>query len=839
MIQNQTTLPGRNAFTRLNPRHTGDIMSTRSRTGLLLARTMGAALTALLLTISSITQAKEEPDYGENWGEWRALGGGYVGRRRVPPPRAKTPATQRQLAGAWKEGRRGNARLGDVTGSSGARATALALQNGTEVNALWLRTISEGLHEVSVTDLAAELGEPEKRIRRKAKKGKLSLTNAGNPVSWHFDPATDGILFAAETNNTFFTDENAYRFSLDSRKALPMVVNNGSPSGSSGYETSFVDTLVFEEEPDWYYSVMVVQSEPDADYWYWDYLFGGSKDFIKLDLPVPNPDQDSSDLARLSVTLRGATDLEDGVDHRVYVEINDTELYLHDSQMIDGHYVVSWDGFEAKTLVADLEPGLLVPGNNVVRIHTQDPAGVHPLQWLDTVEIDYPRQPVAVDGELWLHNVEAGVQTATGFASENLMIIESPTGAAVLRKDITVEQNIITGDWSVTFDVENAGNDYLIVEASATQQPMLAPDYKSTLAKRNNLADYLIIAPRDFTATAEALAEHRRGRFGFVRIAWLDDIYDEFNGGREDPNAIASFLRRVQSAWALEPEYVVIIGKGTLDHKNRMDYSDSYVPVLLAGTPWGAASSDDRFLGNYRHSMPAIGRISVGILPVTDDTHAEQEGLDYVQKIVEYEAIGLGGSGAVLVADNPDEAGDFHLNLYAIAEQLDAMGVNPVRKLFHLSAVEDPVGDELRNPATWETRFVNYDGHGSISTMGDNSERFLSTTDAATLTNEIQPVFAALTCSVGNDVQMGRRSLAGALVLNSGGGAIAAVVPSGLSLDHDAHQLNSALVDNLFFGGGQSVGASLRDAKISTLNDISEFMPKIYSVAGDPAVLLR
>ena len=83
----------------------------------------------------------------------------------------------------------------------------------------------------------------------------------------------------------------------------------------------------------------------------------------------------------------------------------------------------------------------------------------------------------------------------------------------------------------------------------------------------------------------------------------------------------------------------------------------------------------------------------------------------------------------------------------------------------------------------------------------------------------------------------GMRSLAGALVLNPEGGAMSALAPTGLSLDDDAQVLGNVFVDTLF--NGESIGEAIRATKSLTEDEISTFMPRIYSVVGEPVVYAR
>jgi hypothetical protein len=281
----------------------------------------------------------------------------------------------------------------------------------------------------------------------------------------------------------------------------------------------------------------------------------------------------------------------------------------------------------------------------------------------------------------------------------------------------------------------------------------------------------------------------------------------------------------------MAPSVVVIIGNGTLDHKDRMGYADSFVPIRMASTPWALAASDDRLLNN---NHPRLQRFAVGRLPIT----SEQEGLAYVEKLKAYEsgAFDVRRYQALLVADNPDKGGDFHANADRLATALvSAAGFDGVRGLYH---PRDAVRTNLRLSSAWDVGYVSYDGHGSTAQAGNGSERFITAADAALLQNTVHPIFTALTCAAGDYAVPGTRSLAGALVLNPAGGAMASLAPTGLSLDKDAQRLGAAFVDSLY-AGSNTVGDALLEAETLTEGAISDFIPHVYSVVGEPAVYAR
>lgn len=767
-------------------------------------------MATLLVAVSPVLYADVEnrPDADDGWSQWTSLGQGYVARRKEPPKVKQLEAEAKKLA-------RPENRLKTTAAKSNASVIEKTGKAGQSPLALWLRTGAEGLYRVSMDDLAAALEKSAKILRHKAMKGKFSLTNAGQPVPWYFDADEDELLFVGEAYDNFYTDENVYKFTDNGAQAMLMAVSEAAPIIGFGYEWPFREMLKFEEEPDYSFITWVVADQPAADYWFWERLFGVYKDLIDVELKAPDPA--ATGTAQIRVRLRGASNLYPGDDHHVYAELNGEPI----------GQAVNWDGFNEVILVADFDQSLLKPdGKNTLLLHSDYSLRTNSVQWLDDIELSYERAPIADNGSLWLHNTAAGVQTVTGFTDKNILVIESPVGTPVLRNDALIETDW-NGGWTVTFET-SADVDYLVAEREALQTPALVLAPRPRLKELNNRADYLVVAPREFEGTAKALATYRNRRFKYVNIVWLDEIYAEFSAGKVDPTAITRFMDWTKN-WRTSPSYVTLIGKGTIDQKDRMGYGDSFLPVAMTSSPWGLAVSDQRLLAGDDEASFAIGR-----LPITTDI----EGLAYIDKLINYESSipGMERYEAVLFADNPDVAGDFHANSEALSQRLlDTNGFDRVTALYHPG---DAVRDSMIDSATWETGYVSYDGHGSAAQVGDDLEKFISSADAALLGNYTYPLFTALTCASGDYSLPGVRSLAGALVLNPSGGAIASFAPTGLSLDADAQILGTAFVDSLF-AGETTIGSAVRDAKERTAIHISTFMPPLYSVVGEPAIYAR
>jgi|GEM_PF-843637 hypothetical protein len=727
-----------------------------------------------------------------------------------------SPSTTSLSTASPSSGTLSTATLGMLQLSTSGRSTAGGepmTASAVQFPPIWLYTDTAGLHGITLSEIAAESGMDVEHLRTLATAGEMTLLNGVQnemqPVPWHFDATGDLLLFTAEKYETFLTAGNAYLLQqTDASDSLQMATLTGPAPTSEGQATPFRETLHFEEEGDMMFFLWLNPSNPDARYWYWSYMFDSYKPQIQVALTVPNPT--STGTAQLRVALHGYTDLYEGDDHQVTVFLNDVQVGS----------TLSWDAVTAAEFVADFDQGLLnADGNNTLTL--QGSEGGQLLTW---VEIDYDRSPAAEQGELWLHDAAAGIQAVDGFSSSAILVIEEPTGDAVLRNDTFKYQNS-TG-WAVAFDAA-PGKDYLVTELPEADLPLVDAREQTDLMSTANRADYLIIYPREFDETAAALVAHRQLSYDHVMQVSLDDIYKQFGSGREDPLAIGRFMDHVRTAWTTTPSVVMLIGKGSGDRKDSMGYGDNFMPVLMAENPWALAPSDSRLLGVEDGVEDfAIGRLSIV---------SNLEGIKYVQKLQAHETAILGPEPyrASVVADDPDAGGNFPEDADDLAQQLGGLGYSPVTKLYHPGGNDTSVRSSLISADTWESGFVSFSGHGSATTLGGYNENFMDVDDAVALDNSAFPVFSALTCTVGFDGYPGTRSLGSTLVL-SDGGAIATLAATGLSLNTDAHVLGSYFVDNL--AAGETVGDALMIAKQQTQGQIGDFMAKMYRVIGDPTV---
>ena len=115
----------------------------------------------------------------------------------------------------------------------------------------------------------------------------------------------------------------------------------------------------------------------------------------------------------------------------------------------------------------------------------------------------------------------------------------------------------------------------------------------------------------------------------------------------------------------------------------------------------------------------------------------------------------------------------------------------------------------------------------------------LVTEDVAEMTNgERTPLISALTCVVGRIDIPDFDTLAEALLLKSGGGAVALWSPAAFSMNADAKRLGGHHVATIADGNHTTIGESVRAALAAYLagDHDDDDLPRKMFLLGDPAV---
>jgi hypothetical protein len=353
------------------------------------------------------------------------------------------------------------------------------------------------------------------------------------------------------------------------------------------------------------------------------------------------------------------------------------------------------------------------------------------------------------------------------------------------------------------------------------------------LRSARNQADYLLVAPPEFLAAAEPLLARRRSEGLSTKAVSVAEIYEQFGHGEAGPEAIKEFLEYAYQGWARPSvRYVLLLGDASYDPKAYLGPgTTNWIPGYPVKTSYLWTVSDPAYASvNGEDLVPdvAVGRLSASSVD-------EAESL--VAKVLAYEDGGgdLGGR-AVLVSDNADGAGNFEAEADEIASTV--LEGRSVEKIYYS---QEGTNTRSRIVSAFDggASFVSYVGHGGTAIWA--SENIFNDWDVASLAPQSrQPVLMTMNCLNGFFHFPGMNSLAEQLLKAEGRGAIAAVSPSGLSVDEPAHLYHKAVLEEILSGRHARLGDAILAAQedYATSGALPELL-SIYHLFGDPALRLR
>jgi hypothetical protein len=373
-----------------------------------------------------------------------------------------------------------------------------------------------------------------------------------------------------------------------------------------------------------------------------------------------------------------------------------------------------------------------------------------------------------------------------------------------------------------------------VVSADAVREPEVRAPLRTSLRRGTNQADYLMIGPREFLDAAAPLLALRKRQGLVSRAVSLEEIDSEFGFGESHPAAIRDFLSYAYHHWKKPaPKYVLLLGDGTYDFRDYLGTGvKNQLPPMMVKTSYLWTASDAAYAAvNGTDPLPdvAIGRLPAASL---DEVRV------LVAKLLEYEASPTAGAGAsVLVADDPDTAGDFEQDAEEIATTL--LASRSPRRIYLRSLGADATRQAVVDAFDEGAGLVSYMGHGGIQIWA--SENIFDLSGVGTLAPQPQqPLVLTMNCLNGYFHFPYFNSLAEELVKAEGKGAIAAIAPSGLSLNEPAHRFHKEFLGELVSRKHRRLGDAFMAAQsaYATSGVFTELL-SIYHLFGDPALTLR
>lgn len=371
--------------------------------------------------------------------------------------------------------------------------------------------------------------------------------------------------------------------------------------------------------------------------------------------------------------------------------------------------------------------------------------------------------------------------------------------------------------------------------------------------------DYLVITPQSFISQARRLANLRGSVSGLTtRVVSLEEIYTEFNSGKQDIAAIRNFIRYVYANASSENnrlKYVALMGDTSVDYKNRLPNNNNILPTYQNigsfATTSSSFMSDDFFamMDSSEGNMVASDLMDLAVGRIVADTPQLADLM--ITKIEDFEkrpSYASWRNNFLLISDDVDEDWE-HSQIQVQLDNLgDEISLNKpainVKKI-HTDAfqqISSAGGDrypEVNKAITDEVELgvsvVNYFGHGGEDGLGQ--ERLVTVGNVQSWRNPNRyNVFVTVTCEF-TKFDNPLRITAGELSYHNPQGGPVSMITTTRAIGVGAGvSFNNTLAPFLF--DYQNQGYTVGEAVMLTKNNLGGNGKRIVFYIGDPALKL-
>ncbi len=719
---------------------------------------------------------------------------------------------------------------------------------------------ADGIHQITcaqLRDLGVDVASPVTKTLQIFKQGtELGINVAGN--TWSTCSSGDYIEFFGQAANTKYTNTNIYWLTYDPTGAVTgkrVARRDGSGAGSA--PAPFTDTIHIEQ------NLIYVPAYPPGveglEHWYWNYV-SQAYGMLSRDYPVQiDYLATGSYSATLQVDFIG---LNSGNHH--------TLVYVNGNLISD----TVWSGSVERQATITFPQSYLVAGANTIRVSEPNDVDSSDAIFANYFNLSYMRPFTATGDVLRFNQAASGTwqYQITGFTNSTIEAfdITDQFNVAWITPTITPGSPYSTLQFT---DASAPPRAYYALTATQRKTPTITLDTASNWRNPNNGADYIIISHGDFIPSVQPLATWRDTQLPRVQVVDVQDIYDEFNDGLIDPQAIRDFLAYAYGNWqAPAPWFVLLVGDGTYDPKGycatpgvcsfTTTNATLIPPYLRMVDPWyGETASDNRLVAFGDGSGDTLPDMAIGRLPANNATEASA----MVSKILNYEQnppAGFWRSTISFVADSKytasgaiDGAGDFWASS-------DELYTNPLyapasltkERIYYNRCPSCPAPPyPTYTPASTARAailsainagrlIVNYVGHGGHLVW--SSDSIFSTTDLSELTNGgATPVMLEMTCLTGffHSPSSSLTSLAETHVRAAGKGTVASWAATGLGLDAGHSYLNKGFLNAVMNQGIAELGTAASYGKSYLIANAGGYVDLVdtYTLFGDPASRLQ
>jgi len=499
-------------------------------------------------------------------------------------------------------------------------------------------------------------------------------------------------------------------------------------------------------------------------------------------------------------------------------------------------------------------------GSMNIKLDYPQAAGYESKGWLDFIEVNSIRKLIKEDGMLKFGVLKPGFEqlkyAISGLSQQNTIW------------DITDLFNIGMYPFQLTGDLATFNANYSLSNQFVAFSPA---DIKSVetlqkVAAQNIHASatpaLLVIYNENFRQEALEFASFRAAASGIIVNAYeVNEVYNEFSGGAQDPSAIRDLARMYYSRDPQKFKSLLLFGNGSFDYRDigirtkRYSFNTNFVPVYEYEStilhPISSFPLDDYF--GYLDSGEGIpGQsgmdIGVGRFPVS----SANEAATVVNKIKSYttarESFNDWRNDILLISDDFDESYDnFGVQSENLGNAIAKLDGNlNIKKIFADLYKQENLGQGERYPDVVKSindamnkgvLIANYIGHGGPDKLAD--EEIIDRQSVSSWNNQFQlPLFVTGTCSFSIFDDPTIFSLGRDCIIRPNGGMIGLITTVRAVYISENERIINTLFTNLLMKNGQehlSLGQSLKNTKNQQGGDDS----KRFALLGDPSMVLN
>jgi len=497
--------------------------------------------------------------------------------------------------------------------------------------------------------------------------------------------------------------------------------------------------------------------------------------------------------------------------------------------------------------------------------------------YLDKIEVNYRRSLQYSGGQYVIRDKRsvgsgnvASVTLLGSASSLNIWEITTPTIPRKVEFSLTGNQS----SFQFTSDLERQF-------VAFTNASALIPTFKGTVLNQNlhalPAADYLIVSHKDFMSQANRLADLHRADGWTVHVVDVQQVYNEFSCGMQDPVGIRWFAKMFYDRANLTPGVnaplnLCLFGDGSYDPldsrspgNNNMiatyqtENSESYTSSITSDGFYVLLDNNEGFNGADGMDM-GIGRIIA-----TTSSHAKI----LVDKIEHYKKYGSShfsnNAGTVCNASSESNRGDWQIVITHIADDedngqfvFDHEGyVNYYNNLFpeyntekiYLDAyTQITTAGGQRYPSVVpivDSRIergnliMNYVGHGGETGLA--YERIISIPQIESWNNiDKLMLFVSATCEFTRFDDYSRESAGEIMYLSPTGGAVAMMTTTRAVFINVNSVVGQRFYENVFLRDSEDRPITMGEIVQGTLNTSSnDLNRRAFMLLGDPMLRLN